>query len=73
MPRMTQKRKQELALFLNERGRVEYNSLCRRCVHNYKQAYRVLVIVGSTVIFPTGLSKRMDVESERTVLPPWRC
>ena len=44
MPRMSKKRKQELTLFLNERDRVEYNSLCRRCVHNYKQACRVLVI-----------------------------
>ena len=44
MPRMSKKRKQELTLFLNERGRVEYNSLCRRCVHTCKQAYRVLVI-----------------------------
>ena len=44
MPRMTQKRKQELTLFLNERDRVEYNSLCRRCVHSCKQAYKVLVI-----------------------------
>jgi hypothetical protein len=41
---MTQKRKQELTLFLNERDRVEYNSLCRQCVHNCKQAYKVLVI-----------------------------
>ena len=45
MPRMSKKRKEELALFLNERGRVEYNSLCRRCVHNCKQAYKVLVVV----------------------------
>ena len=44
MPRMTQKRKQELTLFLNERDRVEYNSLCRRCVHNCKQAYKVMVV-----------------------------
>ena len=44
MHRMTKKRKQERSLFLNERGRVKYNSLCRRCVHNCKQAYRVLVI-----------------------------
>ena len=44
MPRMTKKRKQELALFLNEHGRVEYNSLCRRCVHTCKQAYKVMVV-----------------------------
>ena len=44
MPHMSKKRKQERSLFLNERGRVKYNSLCRQCVHNCKQAYRVLVI-----------------------------
>ena len=44
MPRMSKKRKQELSLFLNERGRVEYNSLCRRCVHSCKQAHKVSVI-----------------------------
>lgn len=44
MPRMSKKRKQELSLFLNERSCVKYNSLCRQCVHNCRQAYRVLVI-----------------------------
>ena len=44
MPRMSKKRKQELSLFLNERGRVEYNSLCRRCIHTCKQAYTVMVV-----------------------------
>ena len=44
MPRMSQKKKRELTLFLNAQGRVEYNTLCRRCVHNRKQAHRVLVI-----------------------------
>lgn len=44
MPRMSQKKKRELSLFLNEQGRVEYNILCRRCVHDCKQAHRVLVI-----------------------------
>lgn len=60
MPRMTQKRKQELALFLNERGRVEYNSLCRQCVHSCKQAYRVLVIECSRY-----LSKRSKEVQEK--------
>ena len=44
MPRMSQKKKRELSLFLNDQGRVEYNTLCRRCVHTCKQAHRVLVI-----------------------------
>ena len=30
MPRMSKKRKQEWALFLNERNRITYNGLCRK-------------------------------------------
>ena len=30
MPRMSKKRKQEWALFLNERNRITYNRLCRK-------------------------------------------
>ena len=44
MPRMSKKRKQELSMFLNERGRVEYNILCRRCVRTCKQAHKVMVV-----------------------------
>ena len=31
MPRMSKKRKQEWALFLNNRNRITYNELCRKC------------------------------------------
>ena len=31
MPRMSKKRKQEWALFLNDRNRITYNELCRKC------------------------------------------
>ncbi len=31
MPRMSRKRKNELAFFLNDQGRVAYNELCRKC------------------------------------------
>ena len=31
MPRMSKKRKEEWAFFLNERNRIAYNPLCRRC------------------------------------------
>ena len=44
MPRMSKKRKQELAFFLNDRGRVVYNELCRRCRNDCKQSFRVTVI-----------------------------
>ena len=44
MPKMSQKRKKELSLFLNDAGRVEYNILCRRCVHECKQAHKAIVV-----------------------------
>ena len=44
MPKMSQKRKKELSLFLNDAGRVEYNVLCRRCVHECKQPYKAIVV-----------------------------
>lgn len=44
MPRMSKKRKQELAFFLNDHGRVSYNSLCRKCRGKCKQSFRCIVI-----------------------------
>ena len=44
MPYMSQKRKKELSLFLNDAGRVEYNVLCRRCVHECKQPHKAMVV-----------------------------
>jgi len=44
MPRMSKKRKQEWALFLNYRNRIIYNELCRKCPHDCKQSFRALII-----------------------------
>ena len=44
MPRMSKKRKQEWSFFLNDRNRITYNELCRKCVHECKQSPRALVI-----------------------------
>ena len=44
MPKMSQKRKKELSLFLNDAERVEYNVLCRRCVHECKQPRKAVVV-----------------------------
>lgn len=44
MPRMSKKRKLELSFFLNDRGRVAYNDLCRKCQHECKQNFRAVVI-----------------------------
>ena len=44
MPRMSKKLKEEWSLFLNERGRICYNMLCRKCRNNCKQSYRTVLI-----------------------------
>lgn len=44
MPRMSKKRKLELSFFLNDRGRVTYNELCRKCQHECRQSFRAVVI-----------------------------
>lgn len=44
MPRMPKKRKLELSFFLNERGRVTYNDLCRKCQHECRQSFRAVII-----------------------------
>ena len=44
MPRMSKKRKKELAFFLNDRGRRSYNELCRKCQHECKQSFRAVII-----------------------------
>ena len=43
MPRMSKKRRLEWAFFLNHRNRITYNELCRKCVHDCKQSFRVEV------------------------------
>ena len=37
MPRMSKRRKEEWVFFLNDRGRITYNALCRKCVYNCKR------------------------------------
>ena len=44
MPRMSKKRKQEWAFFLNERNRITYNPLCRKCRRTCKQSFRATII-----------------------------
>ena len=44
MPRMSKQRKQEWSLFLNERNRITYNGLCRKCSSECKQSFRCVVV-----------------------------
>lgn len=64
MPRMSKKRKEEWAFFLNERNRITYNTLCRKCVHNCKQSFHAIVIV-----CPRYRSKRAGKSGCRELLP----
>lgn len=45
MPRMSKKQKQEWALFLNDRNRIIYNELCRKCRNDCKQSFRCIVVL----------------------------
>ena len=67
MPRMSKKRKQEWALFLNDRNRITYNELCRKCRNDCKQSFRCVV-----VHCPKYLSKRRtkNYENEMNVTVP---
>ena len=44
MPRMSQKMKLEMSFFINNKGRIEYNSLCRACVNDCKQSHRAIIL-----------------------------
>lgn len=44
MPRMSKKCKEEWAFFLNERNRITYNPLCRKCRRTCKQSFRAMII-----------------------------
>ena len=45
MPRMGKKRKRDWSFFLNDRNRITYNTLCRKCCKRCKQSFRVTVIL----------------------------
>ena len=45
MPRMSKKRRQEWAFFLNHRNRITYNDLCRGCTEGCKQSFRAIVVL----------------------------
>ena len=44
MPPMTKKRKEEWSFFLNNKNRITYHELCRRCVYVCKQSFRAEII-----------------------------
>lgn len=44
MPRMSKRDKEEWNYFLNDRGRITYNELCRKCDRDCKQSFRAMIV-----------------------------
>ena len=59
MARMSNKRRLEWSFFLNDRSRITYNELCRKCQHECKQSFRAVV-----VDCPRYLSKRAKKKAD---------
>ena len=43
MPRMSKKKRSEMDFFMNNKGRIEYNCLCRSCIYSCKQSHKAVV------------------------------
>jgi len=44
MPRMNQKRRLEMSLFINEKGRIQFNRLCKACIRDCKQSHKAIIV-----------------------------
>lgn len=44
MPRLGKKARAELAFFIGDNGRRQYNALCRRCRLYCKQSFRAMIV-----------------------------
>ena len=44
MSRMSKRKWLEMSMFINSKGRVESNRLCKACAHDCKQSYRAIII-----------------------------
>jgi len=44
MPRMSKKKRLEMSLFINSKGRIEFNRLCKACARDCKQSHRAIII-----------------------------
>ena len=44
MPRLSKKYKLEWTFFLDDRNRMKYNDLCKKCERECKQSFRAVII-----------------------------
>ena len=54
MARMSNKRRLEWSFFLNDRSRITYNELCRKCQHECKQSFRAVAVSYTHLTLPTN-------------------
>ena len=63
MARMSNKRRLEWSFFLNDRTRITYTELCRKCQHQCKQSFRV-VVVDCPKYLSTRSARKADREKD---------
>ena len=44
MPRMSKKKRHEMSFYISEKGRIEFNKLCKACVNTCKQSFRSIIL-----------------------------
>lgn len=50
MPRMSKAMKKEMAFFINDKGRITHNDLCRKCIYDCKQSFRAMIVCCSKYV-----------------------
>ncbi|MDD6389609.1 MAG: hypothetical protein PUG51_03125 [Firmicutes bacterium] len=41
---MSKKVREEMAYFINDKGRIQYNEQCAKCIYDCKQSYRAVLV-----------------------------
>ena len=67
MARMSNKRRLEWSFFLNDRSRITYNELCRKCQPQCKQSFRAVVVACPKYL--SKLSKKKDKTAGNGKIP----
>ena len=72
MPRMSKKQKQKCALILNDRNRITYNELCRKCRNDCKQSFCCIVMLCPKYV-SKGRTKKNDWKWNNCQRTSWSC
>ena len=68
MARMSNKRRLEWSFFLNDRSRITYNELCRKCQHECKQSFRAVVVDCPKLSFQAFQERGQDCRKRQNPL-----